>query len=433
MKISKAQEFIDIFDKDKDGYLDEDEQILIFSVVKSKLQIVAEALCDIHNYTMYKALMKEVRDIELQVVDYQDKLRQKIYVRQLGDYKSIGEQMVKDEKRHWDQRFKDEQAKLFKKVELLQQNQEQDEETLRRALEHPRESAKFVLSSMMENRVKSLPKLKGLQYQEKLVAINERVEEAMNYRKELKVLEKRNEEKKKELKEMNDFKVRERLAAVKEKELKELNAKIKASKQLMQRERMIEMEVVNKKINLHVKDIERMQGLLSKYAKTKGRTEDELRRVRDNARKTMQVMASFKRVSNAVSATGRKSPSHTLETQRASLIHTSNPFVFTNKKLSLSGQSSMDTWAQNNPTYKNIIEPLQRLAKSASFVKFEIRSTVVDKDQKPLNQQDESLQGGLEKRITGLLGQRKKTTQGIPSIAERYDDDLNPLDNSASP
>ncbi len=142
--MTKASDFVDIFDQDKDGYLDEDEQVLIFSVIKTKLQIVAEALCDIHNYAMYKSLMKEVRDVEAQIVDYQDKLRHKIYVKQLEDYKSIGEQMITDEKDRWNTLLKDYQMQLLKKVEMLQQKQQEDEETLKRALEHPREAAKYL-------------------------------------------------------------------------------------------------------------------------------------------------------------------------------------------------------------------------------------------------------------------------------------------------
>ena len=122
--------------------MDEDEQVLIFSVIKAKIQIVAEALCDIHNYAMYKSLMKEVRDIELQIVDYQDKLRQKIYVKQLGDYKSIGEQMTTEAGGKWDNKLKHFDMQQLKKVEILQQKQQEDEETLKRALEHPREAAK---------------------------------------------------------------------------------------------------------------------------------------------------------------------------------------------------------------------------------------------------------------------------------------------------
>lgn len=140
--MTKASEFIEVFDQDKDGYLNEDEQVLIFSVVKSKIQLVAEALCDIHNYAMYKTLMKEVRDIEAQIVHFQDHHRQNIYQKQLNEYKYIGEAMIKDEQDRWNNLIKDYKMELCKKVDLLQQKQQEDEETLKRALEHPRESAK---------------------------------------------------------------------------------------------------------------------------------------------------------------------------------------------------------------------------------------------------------------------------------------------------
>lgn len=50
-------------------------------------------------------------------------------------------------------------------------------------------SSKFYLLKYIFIRIKPSAKLKDMQNNEKLVAINERIEEAMNYRKELKDLE----------------------------------------------------------------------------------------------------------------------------------------------------------------------------------------------------------------------------------------------------
>ena len=44
-------------------------------------------------------------------------------------------------------------------------------------------------SAVWASKIKPSSKLKEMQNNEKLVAVNERVEEAMNYRKELKILE----------------------------------------------------------------------------------------------------------------------------------------------------------------------------------------------------------------------------------------------------
>ena len=51
-----------------------------------------------------------------------------------------------------------------------------------------------------------------------------------------------------------------------------------------------ELVVLQKQINLHVHDIERYQGFVSRLAVTKGNTVDELRRIKDAARKTMKQL-----------------------------------------------------------------------------------------------------------------------------------------------
>eukprot|EP00826_Nyctotherus_ovalis_P031070 TRINITY_DN2480_c0_g1_i11.p1 TRINITY_DN2480_c0_g1~~TRINITY_DN2480_c0_g1_i11.p1 ORF type:complete len:253 (+),score=86.81 TRINITY_DN2480_c0_g1_i11:849-1607(+) len=252
----------------------------------------------------------------------------------------------------------------------------------------------------------------------------------MNYRKELKVLEEENERKKKAVKEANDEKARQHLLEVRQRELNELNAKIRDNKRLLERTRELQMDVVSKKINLHVKDIERIQGLLRKHALKKALTEDELRRVHSKAKKTMKVMEQFKQINDAMGPTGRISPTRTLD-DRSTLIHTSNPFIFTNKLQSFSGYSNMDTTAYNSTTFRNVIEPLKRLARSLAFTRFNIRSTVVDEEDKPINKAEDSSQSTWEKVIKDLLGQRKATNMGVASIAEMYDDDLNLIEPDA--
>lgn len=49
-----------------------------------------------------------------------------------------------------------------------------------------------------------------------------------------------------------------------------------------------ELNVLQKEINLHVNDIKRIQGLMTRLAVMKGETNDELRRNKDKAKKTMQ-------------------------------------------------------------------------------------------------------------------------------------------------
>lgn len=37
LRIQTAADFVDVFDMDRDGFLNEDEQILIFSLIKTKM------------------------------------------------------------------------------------------------------------------------------------------------------------------------------------------------------------------------------------------------------------------------------------------------------------------------------------------------------------------------------------------------------------
>ena len=76
------------------GLLNEDEQILLFTIVKEKMQVLADECSKILEYQLYKDLMREVRLLESEIVTYQDELRSNIQQRQLKDYVEIGEETL---------------------------------------------------------------------------------------------------------------------------------------------------------------------------------------------------------------------------------------------------------------------------------------------------------------------------------------------------
>ena len=51
---------------------------------------------------MYKDLMKEVRQLEKDIVDYQDELRQNIQEKQLTEYNKIGDDKLKEFFEKWE-------------------------------------------------------------------------------------------------------------------------------------------------------------------------------------------------------------------------------------------------------------------------------------------------------------------------------------------
>jgi hypothetical protein len=79
----------------------------------------------------------------------------------------------------WEQNFVDFENDSYQRIELLKETHAQEMDTINQLLDRPIEAAK----------IKTSAKLKEMQINEKLVAVNERIEEAMNYRKELKDLE----------------------------------------------------------------------------------------------------------------------------------------------------------------------------------------------------------------------------------------------------
>jgi|TARA_B110000305_G_C19064247_1_gene458551 uncharacterized protein YoaH (UPF0181 family) len=68
------------------------------------------------------------------------------------------------------------------------------------------------------------------------------------------------------------------------------NLKIKMDKDLIK---------LQKEINLHVADIKRIQGLMSKIGISKGQKADELRRLKDKSRKTQAFLSESKKVKSS--------------------------------------------------------------------------------------------------------------------------------------
>jgi len=69
------------------------------------MQLLAKELCAILEYQMFKDLMKEVRQLEQDIVDYQNELRVAIQERQLTEYVKIGDEKLKEFYNDWEAHF----------------------------------------------------------------------------------------------------------------------------------------------------------------------------------------------------------------------------------------------------------------------------------------------------------------------------------------
>jgi len=126
--------------------------------------------------------------------------------------------------------------------------------------------------------------------------VNERIEEAQNYRKELKDFENQEAERVELLRQKNSEKQRKTLQKGQRKEMDQLEAKIDTGRHNLKILMDKELTVLQKQINLHVHDIERIQGFVSNLANKKGNTRDELLRDKERSRKTMEQLKRSKQV-----------------------------------------------------------------------------------------------------------------------------------------
>ena len=174
LKINSVDDFLSVFDSDQDGFLNEDEQIMVFTIIAKRIQIIAEELCELKKYELFKDLMREVRAIENQINRYQNELRQNVHKKQLDDYMNIGKEMQNEFDENWDKKMDNFDDKAQKDISNY-------EECLKKEIDnyYQNEAAKINAMKLKQNY-----KIKLLHNQEKLVANNERIEEAINFRNE---------------------------------------------------------------------------------------------------------------------------------------------------------------------------------------------------------------------------------------------------------
>jgi hypothetical protein len=97
----------------------------------------------------------------------------------MKEYVTIGNEHLQEFYQQWQGKFEEFQKDSLDKIQDLEIDHETQMERLNQKLDRAVEATK----------IKPAAKLKEMQNNEKLVAYNERIEEAMNYRKELKEFE----------------------------------------------------------------------------------------------------------------------------------------------------------------------------------------------------------------------------------------------------
>ena len=284
LKITSVSEFILVFDDDQDGFLNEDEQILVFTIIAKRIQIIAEELCYLKKYELYKDLMKEVRLIEAQINKYQNELRQNVHKKQLDNYINIGKEIQDEFNDNWDTKMENFQKRA-------QNNVEEYKNELKTQIDNYYQTEANKIQNM---KLKPNHQIKLLTNQEKLVANNERIEEAVNFRNELNKLQKKDNERLARTKRDMLRNLSNKIMKTESKEMKKITDRLSKEKDNLFISRNKETDVLQKQINLHISDIVRIQNSLSNMYLSIGKKEDELMREKERKRKTNETMSEFR-------------------------------------------------------------------------------------------------------------------------------------------
>ena len=403
LKISSVKEFILVFDEDQDGFLNEDEQILVFTIIAKRIQVIAEELCANKKYELYKDLMKEVRAIESQINRYQNELRQNVHKKQLDNYMDIGKEMQGEFNDTWDQ-------KMLTFQNRANQNIEEYKKELKDQLTnyYEKESAKINSLNLKPNH-----QIRLLSNQEKLVANNERVEEAVNFRNELVRLVKKDNERLERTKQDMLRNLNKKINKSEKKEMNKITDRLNKERDNLYIARNKATDVLNKKINLHISDIVRIQNSLSNMYLKIGSKDDELYREKQRQKKTNETLATFKSIKKfQTSPYSNVISNHDIV---LALLNLSNkPFAM---------NSSMDFGGLTKTgMQKNSILALKYLMKTMKITRFDINSEF--NSRKFCNvSHDTALKGenNLKKKIRILLEERKHKDEIMISPSLYYD------------
>lgn len=159
----------------KDGFINEDEQVLLFSLFKSKMLHCSQKLLLIFDYKRFHELMVNVRNLEQNINLYQDTLRGNIYDAEIRRYHEVGREKLEDFLDRYTHRFETFNNDKNQKISQFEFDRQREREDLEKEITSDTHMVKF----------KPKRELKDYLVNERLVALEERIEEAANFRKEL--------------------------------------------------------------------------------------------------------------------------------------------------------------------------------------------------------------------------------------------------------
>ena len=409
LRIETVSDFMSVFDDDLDGFLNEDEQILVFTIICHRIQVIADELCSLKKYELYKDLMKEIRSIEQQINKYQNELRQNVHKKQLDNYINIGKEMQSEFDNKWLTQFDSFRTRENREKQL-------HEEQLKKEIDM---YYQIEASKINGVKVKRNHNLRLLANQEKLVAINERVEEAVNFRNELIKLEKKDQERLDKLKCEMLTNLNNKININEQKEKAKIADRFRKEHDKLIISKNKETDILNKQINLHISDIVRMQNSLSNMYLDIGSKEDEINRLKQRQRKTNETIAQFKSIKSKV-----RNPYGSGISQRDIAL---GLIDLAGKTLNLNSSTESGCGSKFG-NEKHSIQALKYMIKTRKMLRFDINSDF--NARKFCNVNEDEGKGrreggnGIKRKIKSLIEQRQHKDEIMIPPSYYYDEYL---------
>jgi hypothetical protein len=113
-----CNDLFELLDDDNDGFINEDEQILLFSVIKAKMLKISKELLIIYEYALFSKLMIcnfcrlawskrtiAIKELEKSINQHQNQMRTKIYNAELHLYHEIGQDRLEEFFQNYERKF----------------------------------------------------------------------------------------------------------------------------------------------------------------------------------------------------------------------------------------------------------------------------------------------------------------------------------------
>lgn len=282
--VENCEEFVSLLDEFEDGFLTEDEQMLMFALIHERMQHNAKALCALHEYDKYRRMMHKVRKLEGDIARYQEILRKRIHNKELQAYHELGRDKLHHFRSTWSHKLSHfEHEKQLQLSEL--------------SSKHASEAQQLSRTTSLEVlNPKATARMRNLEVEEKLVAINERYNEAKKINSELKTLSTMERISMENSLKSTKSRLLKGLSVNQDRERRHLQLKLTSLSNHLRIERELQANRLRKEIKLHLNDITKQQQLGMKIAMKVGENREELRRSKMKAREMMAVMSESKAV-----------------------------------------------------------------------------------------------------------------------------------------